>query len=252
MARGDRICMWCHGTPVSAPSRKVRAGVGCQRCHGAGGDYLEPHETVGYAVALALGLTDLRAPAVQAATCAGCHYVTDPGLIAAGHPVGDGFDVRARIGEVVHWGADFGRDARPVDRGALAAAYAEVVASRGPAPMASAPPPPSAPSPPAAPARPAASAAPPPAAGRAAGVRVGSRRAPAAEPAAVAPVRPPRSGAPRRDPGRPRNRRGEPASVDDPGLAALPPNPDASVEEMLDALRERIERLYRVLRGQSE
>ena len=46
VARGTQICMWCHGTVVSNPSRRVRAGVGCQRCHGPGADYLEPHETV--------------------------------------------------------------------------------------------------------------------------------------------------------------------------------------------------------------
>ena len=251
MARGDRICMWCHGTPVSAPSRKVRAGVGCQRCHGAGADYLEPHETVGYAGALALGLTDLRDPEAQAATCAGCHYVTDPGLIGAGHPAGDAFDVGARIGDVVHWGADFGRDTRPVDRAALAAAYAEAVASRGPVPS---PPTPSAavtaPPPPLP--RPGAGAAPRSASGRPAGVRVGARPAPAeASPAPVPPVRPPRSGPPPSGPGSRRSPRGAPAPVDDPGLDALRPNPDASVEEMLDALRERIESLYRVLRGES-
>ena len=244
MARGDRICMWCHGTPVSAPSRKVRAGVGCQRCHGAGADYLEPHETVGYAGALALGLTDLRDPSVQAATCAGCHYVTDPALIAAGHPVGDGFDVRGRIGDIVHWGADFGRDTRPVERAALAAAYAEAVASRGPA--LSLPPP----------AEPvAASAVPHPPAGAATqtprplsvlppGAPAGA--GPTAAEAVQAPVRPPRSG-----PGSRRGSRGAPALVDDPGLDAWPPNPDASVEEMLGVLRERVESLYRVLRGES-
>jgi hypothetical protein len=36
--------------------------------------------------------------------------------------------------------------------------------------------------------------------------------------------------------------------VDDPGLDALSPDPAASVEEVLAALRERIEHLYRVLR----
>ena len=258
MARGDRICMWCHGTPVSAPSRKVRAGVGCQRCHGAGADYLEPHETVGYAGALALGLTDLRDPLVQAATCAGCHYVTDPALIAAGHPVGDGFDVRGRIGDVVHWGADFGRDTRPVERAALAAAYAEAVASRGPALSL---PPPSAPTPPAVTAEPvAAPAVPPPPAGAATQTPRPPSVSPPGAPAGTGPtaaeavqayVRPPRSGPPRRDPGSRRGSRGDPALVDDPGLDAWPPNPDASVEEMLDVLRERVESLYRMLRGES-
>ena len=273
MARGDRMCMSCHGTPVSAPSRKVRAGVGCQRCHGAGAGYLEPHETAGYAGALALGMTDLRDPAVQAATCASCHYVNDPGLAAAGHPVGDGFDVRARIGDIVHWGTDFG-GTRPVDPEALAAAYADVVAARGPAPAVATPP--RAPAPPGAPAAAAPGSPPPqdararaprPPSGRAAGGRAGSRpvsgrRAGAgagARPAAAeglgtpaAPLRPPRSGAPRSDAGEGRGRRDRPAPVDDPGLDAPLANPRASVEEMLDVLRARIENLYRVLRGESE
>ncbi len=258
MARGDRICMWCHGTPVSAPSRKVRAGVGCQRCHGAGSDYLGPHETAGYAGALALGMTDLRDPAAQAATCAGCHYITDPGLAAAGHPVGGTFDVRARIGDIVHWGADFGRDTRPVDPGSLAAAYAEVASSRGPPPVAAAAPPSSVPAAPpssvpaAAPGRPAAAAgAPRSVSGRPAGAVGGSRPATAqALGAPPAPLRPPRSGAPRSGAGDRGGRRGGPAPVDDPGLDALLANPEGSVEEMLDALRERIERVYRILRGQ--
>ena len=79
VARGTQTCMWCHGTIGSNPTRRVRAGVGCQRCHGPGADYLEPHETGSHAESVALGLTDLRNPALQAATCAGCHYVTDSG-----------------------------------------------------------------------------------------------------------------------------------------------------------------------------
>ena len=86
VARGTETCMWCHGTIVSNPARRVRAGVGCQGCHGPGADYLKAHEVAGYQESLALGLTDLRDPKTQAATCAGCHYITDPGLIDAGHP----------------------------------------------------------------------------------------------------------------------------------------------------------------------
>ena len=255
MARGNQICMWCHGTPVSTPTRKVRAGVGCQRCHGAGADYLEPHETVGYADSVALGLTDLRTPPIQAATCAGCHYITDPGLIEAGHPSGDGFDMRSRIDEIVHWGAAFGRDTQPVDREALAVAYARVVADRGPAPTASRPL--------ATPAvRSAASAVAPSAAGgvQRSGARTNEQNrtpqapasvaaAPSSRPArtegaAVERSQPPRSGAITA------NRRpaaARPPRVDDPGLEALRPDEDASVEETLIMLRERIESIYRVL-----
>jgi hypothetical protein len=251
--------MWCHGTSVSSPSRKVRAGVGCQRCHGAGADYLEPHETVGYAASLALGLTDLRDPAVQAATCAGCHYITDPGLINAGHPVGDGFEMRSRVDEIVHWGSGFGRETQPVDRGALAAAYGSVVADRGPAPMPRASAPPVAASAVAAPAPTAASVneAPTPnvrpvpqsSARRepaAAGVTAPSRPVSAPR-ASVVPGRRPRSAAAVR-PATSRRRSGRtPTLVVDPGLEALRVDPEASVEATLDALRQRIERLYDAL-----
>lgn len=132
--RGTQTCMWCHGTIISRPSRRVRAGVGCQRCHGAGADYLEPHQTASYSESLALGMNDLRDPAVQAATCAACHYITDPGLIAAGHPSGAGFDILARKERIVHWGEAFGRRTVPVDAVALGAAHARVVAARGPVP----------------------------------------------------------------------------------------------------------------------
>ena len=132
--RGTQTCMWCHGTTTSRPSRRVRAGVGCQRCHGAGADYLEPHQTASYPASLALGMNDLRDPAVQAATCAGCHYITDPGLIEAGHPSGAGFDIVARQAGIVHWGEAFGRRTVPVDALALGAAHARVIAARGPVP----------------------------------------------------------------------------------------------------------------------
>ena len=132
--RGTQACMWCHGTVTSRPSRRVRAGVGCQRCHGAGADYLERHQTATYPESVALGMNDLRDPAVQAATCAGCHYITDPGLIGAGHPSGADFDIVARKAAIVHWGEAFGRPTAPVDPMALSAAHARVITARGPVP----------------------------------------------------------------------------------------------------------------------
>ena len=134
MTRGTQTCMWCHGTVTSRPSRRVRAGVGCQRCHGAGADYRDPHQTASYTESVALGLTDLRDPAVQAATCAGCHYITDPGLIDAGHPAGADFDILSRRAGIVHWGEAFDRRPASVDSGALTVAHARVVAARGPVP----------------------------------------------------------------------------------------------------------------------
>ncbi|MYN63761.1 MAG: hypothetical protein F4X11_01830 [Acidobacteria bacterium] len=260
MAKGDQVCMWCHGTPVSRPSRKVRAGVGCQRCHGAGADYIEPHETIGYAASLDLGLTDLRDPAVQAATCAGCHYITDPGLIAAGHPVGDGFEMRSRIDDIVHWGAAFGRETQPVDRDLLAAAYTRVAADRGPAPVPAATQPSTVAPPTSAATVPAAASGP-----QRTSARLSTQRPAPREPArgpttgpgrptppartAVQTVRPPRSAAvPVLSASRSRQRsRRTPTLVADPGLAELRPDANGSVEETLDVLRERIESLYNAL-----
>ena len=253
MAKGNQVCMWCHGTPVSAPLRRVRAAVGCQRCHGAGADYLEPHETVGYAASVALGLTDLRDPAIQSATCAGCHYITDPALIRAGHRSGEGFEMRARIDRIVHWGAVFGREAGPVDRDALAAAYARVVADRGPVPMPAA----AAAAPPATtavsavatandaprPTSPTATQPPVPSGPAVAG-------ATAADPpghAATDAVRPPRSAAVSTPSTDRRRSRAAPALVADPGLPKLHPEPDASVEETLDLLRQWIDGVYGAL-----
>ena len=135
MAKGTQTCMWCHGTIVNVPTRKVRAPVGCQRCHGAGADYLEPHETETYTQSVARGLTDLKTPAVRAGTCAGCHYITDPGLIAAGHETGADFDILARQDEIRHWGGEFGRETEDdVTPTALSAAYSGVINERGPPP----------------------------------------------------------------------------------------------------------------------
>ncbi|MCY4074929.1 MAG: multiheme c-type cytochrome, partial [Acidobacteria bacterium] len=132
--RGTATCMWCHGTITARPGRRVRAGVGCQRCHGAGADYLEAHQAASYPQSVALGLADLRDPAVQAATCAGCHYITDPALIDAGHPTGAGFDNVSRKAGIVHWGEAFDRPHAPVGTEALRAAHARVLAARGPIP----------------------------------------------------------------------------------------------------------------------
>ena len=245
----------------------MRAGVGCQRCHGAGADYVEPHETAGYDASLALGLTDLRDPATQAATCAGCHYITDPGLIDAGHPAGADFDVRARVDGIVHWGTAFGRGTVPVDRGALVAAYGGVVADRGPVPVprpapvrAPSPPEPGAgeasapapePRPPADRQSPSAGApAPRPAPAAPAGSRADAPGRPApASPTFVRIARPPRSGAALRSVRRGSRSGARPAPVPDPGLEAFRPDPGASVEETLAALRTRIESVYRVLQG---
>ena len=253
LARGTQSCMWCHGTIVSNPSRKVRAGVGCQRCHGPGADYLEPHETASHAESVALGLTDLSDPAVQATTCAGCHYVTGPGLVAAGHPVGAGFDILERTEQIVHWGDAFGRDPQRRDPDALAEAHARVIADRGPAPestpgLAGVSSPEGRATAPVGgrgadtPASNAAAVA--PAASR---PRAGARPAAAADAGrsgrpAAAISRPPRSG-----PAGNRTRAAPTSPIRAPVLGDLGVDDDSSVEQTLESLRRRIEELYRAL-----
>ena len=260
IARGAQTCMWCHGTIVSAPARRVRAGVGCQRCHGAGADYLEPHETASHAASVTLGLTDLRDASTQASTCAGCHYITEAALINAGHPTGAEFDIASRD-DIVHWGDAFGRETLAVDGTALAAAHAIVVAERGPPPArltAPAAPPPrstsgrtpgpgsevTAPETNLGVARSEGTPTPPALNGRA---RQGAlAREPGGERGGVVSrSRPPRSG-----PANPARRRvaSAPAPlVDDPELDGLQVEENASVEEVMELLRQRLEQIYRAL-----
>ena len=134
MDLGNQICMSCHGTVVTGKeTRRVRAGVGCQRCHGPGKDYLEPHEE-SYSQALTLGMSDLKDATVRANTCAGCHYITDQGLIDAGHSTGAEFDLVTRNGDIRHWGDEFGGTAVEIAAPALQSAHASVIAERGPVP----------------------------------------------------------------------------------------------------------------------
>ena len=253
MAKGNQACMWCHGTIVAAPTRKVRPGVGCQRCHGAGIDYLEPHETEAYNQSVGKGLADLKTPAVRAQTCAGCHYITDPGLLAAGHGAGADFDILARMNEIRHWGPDFGRETAEMDGAALSAAYGAVVEVRGPPPEVEPIRPPETTGPVDAPA------------GEGLGVAVETPRAGVAPPTGGGertperPVARPDQGGPA--PGRvtvasPRARTASPRTrvapsrptlVDDPHLDPLLVDPDRSPEETLLLLKMRLEELYRAL-----
>ena len=137
MARGDQICMNCHGTiPSAAPTTIVQDGVSCESCHGPSSEYLEPHEEGGNPQ---LGMTALKEPAARATTCARCHHVTDERLISAGHPTGEGYDFAAASVEIVHFPGtrvERGREERgegpysDLDAGVLTAAYAQELAKR--------------------------------------------------------------------------------------------------------------------------
>jgi hypothetical protein len=136
LTRGNQVCMDCHGSVVSGQeAREVQDGVGCESCHGAAADWLEPHKDEtpgnprpGYAKALRLGKNDLQNLAVQAKVCTDCHYITEPRLVSAGHPTGQGFDYAAGLAKVKHWD-------RPLASGArLASAFSAVLAGRGAVP----------------------------------------------------------------------------------------------------------------------
>ena len=155
---------------------------------------------------------------MQAATCAGCHYITDPGLIDAGHPAGADFDILSRKAGIVHWGEAFDRRPASVDPAALTDAHARVVAARGPVPARTAVASP--------PLRDAART------GRAAGVaEVGGANAEAGGPA-------PRSEPQGPEPSSPRERAVEESPRETGG---------AGVANTLDTLRGHLDALYRAL-----
>ena len=139
MARGDSLCMDCHGTVATArAAREVEDGVSCQSCHGAAADYLEIHQAEegealgpnrpGYRQALQNGMKDLRDLPVAVANCASCHYVTDRRLLSSGHPSGEDFDIVSSISKIKHWQTAVHPDAE------LRQAWAAVQSQQGPVP----------------------------------------------------------------------------------------------------------------------
>ena len=135
MARGDSICMDCHGTIATARAkREVQDGVSCQSCHGPGASYLDPHQEgdkslgrqrPGFQKALQLGMKDLKDLKIRMRNCASCHYVTDPRLISSGHPTGVDFDIVDGMAQVKHWSGNIETSS------SLKAAYQAVLSERG-------------------------------------------------------------------------------------------------------------------------
>ena len=87
-------CVSCHATVFNGDAN---AGVSCETCHGAGSDYVEPHQQKGsYQKAVSLGMIDTRGNLpVWAKMCVDCHILKDAKLLAAGHKSGADFDVGA-------------------------------------------------------------------------------------------------------------------------------------------------------------
>lgn len=138
MSRGNVVCMDCHGTVVTGRERReVEDGVSCQSCHGPGKEFLEVHQEgdlslgaqrPGYQKALKLGMLELQDLDVRARTCSGCHYVTDPRLISAGHPSGANFDYVQGMNNIRHW------ERSRADAGSLRSAFGRALAARGAVP----------------------------------------------------------------------------------------------------------------------
>jgi len=136
MLRGNQVCMDCHGSVVSGKEkREVQDGVGCESCHGPAADWLEPHQDEegkdqgrnrpGYLAALKLGKRDLVDLNTRANTCTGCHYITEPRLLSAGHPSGKGFDYLGGMKKVKHWDRPLAPPAQ------LQPAFAAALSKRG-------------------------------------------------------------------------------------------------------------------------
>ncbi len=111
-AAENRACIGCHAT---AGGSFAAAGVSCESCHGAAGDWLVAHTLPGWKTAgNTLGMIDLADPTTCAARCAGCHVGGPPtadgavrevshDLVAAGHPR-LAFELRSsKAAEPPHW-----------------------------------------------------------------------------------------------------------------------------------------------------
>ncbi|HYB94696.1 MAG TPA: multiheme c-type cytochrome [Vicinamibacterales bacterium] len=100
-------CVKCHATVVRG---SADFGISCESCHGAGKDYLKPHQEKGaYQASLALGLKDtLKKPENWVKDCVTCHVLGenpgDAALIKAGHSSGADFDLGIKFQPVAsHW-----------------------------------------------------------------------------------------------------------------------------------------------------
>ena len=241
MARGNVVCMDCHGTVVTGrEKREVADGVSCQGCHGPAKEFFEPHQEgeksqglsrPGYVKALRLGMRELKSLDTRADTCSGCHYITDSRLISSGHPSGLDFDYAAGMEKIRHWTSP--QESKPT----LTAAFTKALSVRGSVPKV----------------RLARLATVTTSASGPAGAAAAS----GAEPATAGEIssrqarRPFRRTADNVPRARPVDRRALP-SADDLVHPDLPPFPQidesTSIEDVLRLLKERLELLYRATR----
>lgn len=118
-----QLCLDCHGSNSAAVRGGIldrEDGISCQSCHGPAGGWWNRHFEDGWSheKSVAVGLIDLRSPAVRARVCLGCH-LGEPGrqvdhrLIAAGHPLLTfELDNYSEQAELRHWLPDAVRTSR--------------------------------------------------------------------------------------------------------------------------------------------
>lgn len=125
ITQGNKICMNCHGTILSAaPNVPVKMGVSCESCHGPSSEYLKPHKDGGNPQ---LGMTNLRNATVRAENCSRCHHISDERLLASGHPSGSDYNFATANTKIKHWPDDRRVGRARTRRGEPA--YAEVSAA---------------------------------------------------------------------------------------------------------------------------
>lgn len=111
-------CKRCHA-PDAATSP---ATVSCETCHGAGKEYLDPHqERPFYGGSNLLGMLVLHNQAGKIAQlCTRCHVLTSEHQAIAdlGHPTGDTFKVGEGFAKIKHWWSKDEKDVRERSYGA--------------------------------------------------------------------------------------------------------------------------------------
>lgn len=96
-AHTAKICLDCHADNVPAGARgrrfQITDGVGCEACHGGGGQWLESHaeKNTSHADNLAKGMYPTEQPLARARLCLSCHLGTKDKfathrIMGAGHP----------------------------------------------------------------------------------------------------------------------------------------------------------------------
>ncbi|AKM11702.1 hypothetical protein AB433_09335 [Croceicoccus naphthovorans] len=106
-----RDCLGCHAEPGAA---RVEDAVGCESCHGAAGQWIAGHYTVGttHERSVSQGMTDLVDPQVRANVCLDCHFGSDRQgqfayhrIMGAGHPrISFELDLFSTLQQ--HWNVD--------------------------------------------------------------------------------------------------------------------------------------------------